>query len=283
MRAKSVNLDFFKAWTPEMAWLLGFVFGDGCVGIYQYESSGHEAGYRTMHQFSLASADRGALELARDLMESDHAIGDRPGYFTLQISRREIVEDLMVLGMTPNNSRDLRFPDVPADLTAHFVRGFFDADGCIHLHEGCRLQVTFCSGDPSFLDALEGCIDLPSSRYVLSNGTYGGSAAYLRYAGRASHLLLDWLYADAGDVCLERKHAVYVGHCEVCPVTWLARWIGDEILHLGRKFNSRAFVDTVLLLQDSHPYRPAEIARMLGINRNTVKRYRDLADEWGLL
>lgn len=57
----------------------------------------------------------------------------------LVICSKKVVNDLAILGATSKKSHTLTFPDnrqVPHALIHHFVRGYFDGDGCCSV--GCR-------------------------------------------------------------------------------------------------------------------------------------------------
>mgnify|MGYP002625860766 CR=1 FL=1 len=68
--------------------------------------------------------------------------------YIFSVSSPKMKVDLIRLGAIPNKSLILEFPkDIPNDLIRHFVRGYFDGDGCISKNEDrCSLVSTenFC-------------------------------------------------------------------------------------------------------------------------------------------
>jgi hypothetical protein len=55
----------------------------------------------------------------------------------ISIGSIKICNDLIKLGCIPNKSLTLKFPNeeqVPKDFLIHFIRGYFDGDGCICKH-----------------------------------------------------------------------------------------------------------------------------------------------------
>ncbi|MDO8552752.1 MAG: LAGLIDADG family homing endonuclease [bacterium] len=64
---RGVNQDFFKRWSSEMAYVLGFFAADGNMIRNK----------RGAHFIAFYSNDRGLLEKVRATLVSDHKIGKR--------------------------------------------------------------------------------------------------------------------------------------------------------------------------------------------------------------
>lgn len=125
---KRVNKDFFKKWTHEMAYVLGFFAADGTM-----IKNNRGACFVEFH-----ITDKDILVDIKKALNSDHKISVRNrgnnyklGY-RLQIGSKEIFNDLTNLGFIPNKSNTLLFPDIPSKYLSHFVRGYFDGDGCVY-------------------------------------------------------------------------------------------------------------------------------------------------------
>lgn len=156
---RKVNKDFFKAWSPDMAYVLGFFVADGSM----YETK------RGTRYFDFTSTDRVIIEQIRDALGSSHRIGLRPGtgewndIYHLQIGSKEMFADLLALGMMPKKTRDLKLPEVPSQYFGDFVRGYFDGDGNVYCKKhfvkarGKKRWVfrsRFTSADKRFLTSL---------------------------------------------------------------------------------------------------------------------------------
>lgn len=78
----------------------------------------------------------------------------------LTITNKKIAKDLIKCGCIPNKSLVLKFPDerifASKDLIRHFIRGYFDGDGCISYLETkyCRPRCTIL-GTKSMLESIE--------------------------------------------------------------------------------------------------------------------------------
>ena len=64
---KSFNATFFDAWSPEMAYVLGFMFADGAVW----------QGQRKNWFFAFYSTDEEIIYDIRKALQSEHKIGER--------------------------------------------------------------------------------------------------------------------------------------------------------------------------------------------------------------
>lgn len=147
----TLNKNYFKNIdTEEKAYWLGFIAADGCV----YKMS--KNAYRL--QINLSAVDIDHLELFNDCIESDYIITQKKvnnsDTCTLKISSKEFTDNLINLGITPNKSLVVQMPNISQDLIRHFIRGYFDGDGCITYHTSqnrFRYQFTIVGG----IDMLE--------------------------------------------------------------------------------------------------------------------------------
>jgi|SRR3989338_3552997 len=122
------NVDFFKKWSPQMAYVLGFFAADGSMYINP----------RGSKYVSFYSNDREILEKIKKALHAQQKIALKKRYnkdwnksFILQIGSKEIFRDLTNLGFMPNKEFRLRLPGMPEDCLRHFIRGYFDGDGSV--------------------------------------------------------------------------------------------------------------------------------------------------------
>lgn len=122
----SVNEDFFKTWTPDSAWVYGWLLTDGSID----ESSGHI-------KLALKQDDKPLLQKIKSVMSFEGNIydgGHKDGrkYSCLTICRKSMAEDLFRLGMARKNKTfNTSMPNVPDDLFWDFMRGVVEGDGNI--------------------------------------------------------------------------------------------------------------------------------------------------------
>jgi hypothetical protein len=136
-RKYSINNYYFKKWTPNMAYVLGLWWADGCISKHKDRNS-----YGFM--ITLKEEDKYLLEeIAKDMgVEKD---GEFPIYknitnncYSLTIHSKMIYDDVVSRGGKERKSLDIKFPNVPKKYLRDFVRGYFDGDGCVSFNNGRR-------------------------------------------------------------------------------------------------------------------------------------------------
>lgn len=209
---RAINKDFFKKWSPEMAYVLGFFAADGYMTLNG----------RGGHFWNIQIVDRDILEGIKKEIQSEHKIstrtrkGNEQVMYRLQIGSKEMCNDLLKLGFTPNKTKSLAVPNVPKKYFAHFVRGYFDGDGnvwvgYVHKERETKLRTirtvfTSCSG--AFLEAMREQLEgFDIHKGVLSRGK--GNYYRLTYSVNGSLKLSDFMYNHKVSVpdglFLERK------------------------------------------------------------------------------
>jgi len=157
---RELNHDFFKKWSPEMAYVLGFFAADGSMVCNK----------RGAHFIEFTITDRIVLEMIQKATGSTHKIQKRDRgnkawkyQYRLQIGSKEWFVDLSKLGFTQSKSNTLSFPKIPKRYFGDFVRGYFDGDGCVYSRrlkyadrKNTRLILLtlFTSGSYQFLEVL---------------------------------------------------------------------------------------------------------------------------------
>ncbi|MFH1527353.1 MAG: LAGLIDADG family homing endonuclease [Bacteroidota bacterium] len=156
---RTKNEDFFKKWSPEMAYVLGFFAADGNMSIHS--NSGH--------YIEFTSCDAELIRKTRDLLKSNNKLSNRirsdkqKVAYRIQIGSNTLYKSLLSLGMTPNKSLTLKFPKIKPSRLKDFIRGYFDGDGCVYLKRHFIkargkfrwvFQVRFTSGSRQFLKSL---------------------------------------------------------------------------------------------------------------------------------
>lgn len=124
-RKYQVNQEYFKNLdSGEKAYVLGFLYADGNV-CENYVSFG-----QVIINKDIVEKINRALESNCPIRESQ----PKKGNLFYEVSFRSAImcEDLEKLGIVPNKSLILEFPTfIPDELMPHFIRGYFDGDGCI--------------------------------------------------------------------------------------------------------------------------------------------------------
>jgi len=192
------NHDFFaEIDSEEKAYWLGFIMADGCVSTTQ----------RPKVQIKLASVDEGHLLKWHKSINSCNRLSTVAGRHKQSTHySKKMCDDLIILGCVPRKSLILTFPEIDSALVHHFVRGYFDGDGCISIHnkrKSPQIRITFV-GTSDFLSKIASIINKTN---VKMNNT--GKAKILSINGtKQCKKILNWMYKDA-TVWLDRKREVY--------------------------------------------------------------------------
>ena len=214
---KKVDKDFFKKWTPEMAYVLGFFAADGNLSVNK----------RGGCYISFHSKDQQIILEIRKVLKSKNKIAKRINkfnkgfYYRLQIGSKEIVHILQNMGFSTIKTKHLPFPSIPQNMISHFVRGYFDGDGNIwfgYVHKERRtklkvLQLAFTSGSFDFLSQLKcnlhDLLKTQGSHVVSKKGSY----SRLQYSTNDALKIHDFMYnTNTSYLCLKRKKRQFNMH-----------------------------------------------------------------------
>lgn len=133
----SLNENYFHIIDNESkAYWLGFLYADGC-NTGQNALSLYLSSVDILHikkflrdlecNIHLSLKDNSKIRLIKGWSNAKDSIG-------FQIHNKIMLNDLNNLGCIPNKSLVLKFPNekqVPKHLVRHFIRGYFDGDGCL--------------------------------------------------------------------------------------------------------------------------------------------------------
>lgn len=133
---KYLNFDFFKEINSEIkAYLLGFIFADGCI-IERHERK--EYGFK----IDASEKDKKILHLFQQYLNpysniltvKSHLFDGKACKPTNNIAFRnkQLYIDLQNLGCFPRKTYlENSIPNINEKYVNHFIRGYFDGDGCI--------------------------------------------------------------------------------------------------------------------------------------------------------
>lgn len=195
----SIDEDFFNEIDDEAkAYFLGLMYSDGSVATTQ---------------FYLKLKDEDIIIKLKECLKSSAPIQRRynGGYssYCLTISSKKSCSNLIKWGCIPNKTKIIQLPKLREDLYRHFIRGFFDGDGCLQLQNKiyhCRFDLT--SASKKFLEQIRPII----TKHAKTNGHLGKETKYevwhLNYSGNQVVQILDWLYKDS-NFYLKRKYDKY--------------------------------------------------------------------------
>ena len=213
-RKYSVDENYFDVIdTPNKAYTLGFLYADGSNCMTKGTVS-----------MSLQEEDKEILESIRSDMKNEHPLEfidysnkNDFGYtyknqYRMLICSIHICKSLEKIGMVPNKSLILQFPEIQDNLISHFIRGYFDGDGSVcfcSTNHNCLVTITstedFCL---SVKDILEKTLNIHVSIVDASNKN--GITKICTISGKNQvKTFLEYIYKDA-DMYLKRKFERYI-------------------------------------------------------------------------
>lgn len=193
------NSYFENIDTEEKAYILGYLYADGCV--YYRKKGNHEEKSLSL---KCSKNDKEILEFIIKELKSNHKISeDSNGYIGFKIYDNKIFDDLVKHGCIPNKTCKLKFPTfLREDLIRHFIRGYFDGDGCICYQKFCL------ESNEEFLIELQK--HLPVNSKTIPKRTRNGLSYNLTIGGIIQiKKIYNYIYKDA-IIVLHRKHDKFV-------------------------------------------------------------------------
>lgn len=203
---KTLNETAFSQYTEESCYWAGFLAADGNVD--------NKNRIRIMLNYD----DTNHLEKFKEYLKSTYTISSNTDKYyrsSFEFTHKQMREDLEKnFLIIPNKTDRLELPNsIPNNLLKHYIRGYFDGDGCIcesfsnKASVTASLYATFCSGSTNFAKDLYNTLE-----FIL--GLKGNLQEYpgkwvLKYNVNDAKVLLDWMYKDS-IVYLDRKYQLYI-------------------------------------------------------------------------
>lgn len=195
--------------TPNKAYILGLLYADGC-------------NHRKTNHVNLELQDRDVNIL---LKIKEELKTNRPLYYNelhkrnqnwrntyrLTISNKHMSEVLEEKGMPSNKSLKLEFPTfLDIELYSHFIRGYFDGDGCI-LWEYGKPHCANIASTLSFCKGLQEILNERKINSVIRNTQNKDTSTRVLYLTSKDNIyaFLDYIYKDA-ELYIERKYDKYL-------------------------------------------------------------------------
>lgn len=196
--------------TEEKAYWLGFFYADA----YNKESTGQII-------IELQEKDMGHLIKCAKLFGSPRTPFIQPknkGKYTacrLELNGRYLSNSLKQKGCHGAKSFDIKFPTwLDAKLWRHFIRGYFDGDGCIHIHQD-QLGIMIVSTNEMLQSIAEVIIiNQLANPHISHPKKYKGNTSRMDFGGsRQVKRFCDWMYKDA-TIYLDRKYDLFKSYCD---------------------------------------------------------------------
>ena len=214
---KIYNVDeeyFSDIDTDNKAYILGFFYADGYVGLNNYNVC-----------ISLQEEDVEILEKINDEFCCDKPLKylppptkypHRKPQYSLSINNKRFYDNIVKQGVVPRKSYMATFPhQIDKRLYKSFIRGVYDGDGCLYHYEKGNTNTITITGTSELMNAIgdiiEECLGIKKRIHVAQNSVVNDkNTRVLMFGGNKQvKRFLDWLYEDSA-LYLKRKYDKYV-------------------------------------------------------------------------
>lgn len=222
-RKYTLNQNFFDSIdSEEKAYFLGILYADGS----NYTPN-------NLVCLALQAEDKEILVRLNGLIESNRPLGYKKGRLEhhkdtvlLNINNKNISEKLVMLGCIRAKALILEFPtedQVPSHLIRHFIRGYFDGDGCVGVYNNKRVKNSIakdvmltkivstedvCIKIQEILFQrlnIKSSVSIPNKEQEFEKSTRQIST----FTTVSSYKFLAWLYYDT-DLYIQRKYDKFI-------------------------------------------------------------------------
>lgn len=196
------NIEKIKQDSHEKFYWLGFLAGDGSV---------QEQGRRLRIELKDDSLD--ILNHFKGFMESNANITSRTNNNGCQCSKidinsKELGNYLAEYNIVPNKTKIFEIPEdkIPEEYKMDFIRGFMDADGCIHIRKerNNAPSLSFVSGSKKCIEQIKNILNI-SNKINQQGNNY-----ILNKEGKEVISILNKIYEHSTEETrLKRKYDIY--------------------------------------------------------------------------
>lgn len=212
------NYNYFdEIDTEEKAYWLGFLTADGwinkskktnagVVGIeLQYGDIGHLKKFNKSIAGNYQITDRWRIcSLSKNKDKKNHMC-------CIRIFSLTMYNSLNKIGFSNDKSYDFKIPNIKQDLIKHYIRGYFDGDGCL-CFTNKSFHINFVTASKMLNDDVTNILKSQNFNFIESNYiTDFGTTLYKIDICRQHDKInfLDWIYQDS-NIYLDRKYKKYL-------------------------------------------------------------------------
>lgn len=211
-RIYNIKQDYFSEINnEEKAYFLGLLFADGNVSVKfnDIKLGLHPKDVDILNKFS--KSIYGFEKVHKDIHHQDD--GSTMEYLYVVVSCKKMKQDLIKLGCGPQKTFNIEFPIniIDNSLLRHFIRGYFDGDGCLSISNKSRPVVDITSNEKfmqGFLQYIHSVLVLPFNK--LGQRHKDTDTRNIQFAGFNNvKIFLDYIY-DSATIFMQRKHNLYL-------------------------------------------------------------------------
>lgn len=193
-------------WTSEIAYIVGLLTTDGCLS----SNRGHVE--ITSKDVQLLKTFKNCLGIKNKITRKTSGFTHKKNCYRIQFGNVIFYDWLLRIGLIPHKTGKIGALKIPDKYFFHFLRGHLDGDGSFLRYQDPifpkseRIYIKFRSKNLKHLMWLKSRINslLKIKGYIANDG----NVFSLRFAKRASLILLPYLYPTKYVPCLKRKYNI---------------------------------------------------------------------------
>ena len=219
---KTCVRDFFNIIdTEEKAYWLGFIFADGYISFSESNiKKGQLAGAYCVG-IKLKISDKNHLKKFNKSINGNYKVFEETAYpdgfrkkktksAKILVYSQQMYDDLNQY-FERDKTYTAKFPDIPEHLMKHFIRGYFDGDGCFTFTQK-TFEIGFAGASIDFHTGLKNTLEQNKFKPWVNSeiNKYGTEMYYIRLnRSEDKRRFLDWIYGDC-NIYLDRKYQKYL-------------------------------------------------------------------------
>ena len=229
LRKYFLNEDYFSCLNLVSSYYLGFIAADGHITNYKNNKQNHLI-------INIIESDKSILENLKNSLSYTGKIynvekNNGQKQSSIRVCSEKLKHDINKYINTNNKTFDLKWcNNISDDLIVHFIRGYFDGDGCVHFNKTKGYYSASIVGTEIFVNEIKNFYNQSENNEdgsikvykTYSNLVFGGKYVAKKF--------LDWLYKNSTEETrLSRKYQKYLE---------LAEYVGEDPKpHNNQKIN----------------------------------------------
>jgi len=195
-RKYSVDDTFLEAVGPEQAYFVGLMAADGSI------SKSAKAKTNQFRYFRLSQSGENGLKTIKyitTLIDSNCKVYADPkvNSYSFQITSVQITAKLIELGVTPNKTLTLKWPELNPKLYSHFLRGYFDGDGSVGIYKrgaGTYLAASYVGTEEFIKESIK---HIPVKKFSVSHIKRCKNLYQVSLNGQYAENFCKWLWNES--------------------------------------------------------------------------------------
>jgi predicted DNA-binding protein YlxM (UPF0122 family) len=222
LRKINVNENFFSSWSSAMAYVLGVICTDGNLNPGRIREPSRSISSSTVPTISVAQKEPELLEKILRLMDCDAKLyfheervygkAKAGALYHFGISNEKLYDDILKLGLTPNKSLTMQFPNMPNEFIRHFIRGCWDGDGSVYIEKKInKICASFVSGSLIFAETMvRNLVNAGFPERTIHRNKHSNISYYFRFTGFQVPMLYNYIYDNVPETqYLKRKFNIF--------------------------------------------------------------------------